>query len=202
LYIKKGEEFVPIAVKQLPLQDVKKSFLLVTVGNDAFYPDQSEVEDVTKVFEEFGIESIVVPNDIKCSSFEYNSDFDYLMIITVPPILTHIEREQIEREFLEALKDFDNVKVKVISEDFEVEVKKGVEYKLPPLTQEMVYHIDSTPNEGYPLRILKTYRENCNSKWSSTSDDNSLLEVMNKHQDQRAEILDKAIEVLEKEINE
>jgi len=46
LYIKKGEEFVPIAVKQLPLQDVKKSFLLVTVGNDAFYPDQNTLDKI------------------------------------------------------------------------------------------------------------------------------------------------------------
>jgi len=80
-------------------------------------------------------------------------------------------------------------------------VKKENKYNLPSLTQETILYVDSTPNNEYPLRILKAYRENCNSKWSGNSD-NPIFEIMNKHQDQRAKILDKTIEILEKELNE
>jgi len=71
---------------------------------------------------------------------------------------------------------------------------------LPELTQEPIHYVDSTPDEGYPLRILQAYRENCNSRWSDSASGenmNPLYDLMNKHQEQRAEILDRAIEKLQ-----
>lgn len=76
---------------------------------------------------------------------------------------------------------------------------------IPPLTQEPVCYINSVPDKEYPLRILKTYRKNAESKFANSLDtqgnpivDNSLWEIMNKHQDERIIILDEAISVLEK----
>jgi len=73
----------------------------------------------------------------------------------------------------------------------------------PPLTREPIREIDGTPNDGYVLRILKAYRVNCDCKWSSTSypdleKNDPLLTLMNEHQEQRAKLLDKAIEKLSK----
>ena len=70
-------------------------------------------------------------------------------------------------------------------------------YELPPITQQPIIHIDGTPDENYVLRILKAYRENCDCKWSGNVD-NLVIEAMNNHQDQRAELLDKAIRILGK----
>ena len=67
--------------------------------------------------------------------------------------------------------------------------------KLPDLTQQPVQFIDATPDEEYPLRILRAYRENCNCKWSSDTE-NALIKAMNEMNDKRAEILDRAIERL------
>lgn len=65
------------------------------------------------------------------------------------------------------------------------------------IIQQPILHIDGTPDEGYPLRILEAYRENCNCKWSdNTSREepmNPLLKMMNEHCEQRALLLDKAI---------
>ena len=69
------------------------------------------------------------------------------------------------------------------------------------LTQELVLHIDGTPDENYVLRILQTYRENCNCKWATSIDglcNNTLFTLMNEHQDRRAKLLDAAIEKLSK----
>ena len=52
----------------------------------------------------------------------------------------------------------------------------------------------------YTIRILKAYRENCNIKWTDTTDNsepiNPLLRLMNEHCDQRAKILDDALVLL------
>lgn len=60
------------------------------------------------------------------------------------------------------------------------------------------YHIDGTPDGNYALRILKFYRNRCNEKWIIEGDTELkiLYDTMNKHQDQRAKELDKAIEIL------
>ena len=67
---------------------------------------------------------------------------------------------------------------------------------------EPIIHVDATPDEGYPLRILRAYRENCNCKWASSTDGNEeglspLCIVMNEACEKRAEILDRAIKKLE-----
>lgn len=67
---------------------------------------------------------------------------------------------------------------------------------LPETTQEPIIHVDATPNEEYPLRILRAYRENCNCKWVSQPA-NPLTDLMNATCDERAKILDKAIAILE-----
>jgi len=62
------------------------------------------------------------------------------------------------------------------------------------------YHIDGTP-EGYALRILQAYREKTEERWevSGLSEEQSVMyDLMNQHQEERAEELDKAIKVLEK----
>ena len=73
--------------------------------------------------------------------------------------------------------------------------------KLIPETEGFI-HIDATPDNNYPLRILRAYRERCNTFWSDSSDpnrepDNPLCKAMNEHQRQRAIILNKAIKILE-----
>ena len=75
---------------------------------------------------------------------------------------------------------------------------------LPPLTQEPILHVDATPDEDYPLRILRAYRENCDCMWATTTDGKEdaaspLLVLMNEHNRKRAIILNKAILFLEKE---
>jgi len=37
--------------------------------------------------------------------------------------------------------------------------------ELPPITQEPIIHVDMTPNNDLPARILRAYLENCNCKW-------------------------------------
>jgi len=68
--------------------------------------------------------------------------------------------------------------------------------KLPDLTQEPIRSISAVPDEEYPIRILKAYRENCNCRWGGDLD-NPLIKAMNEDCDKRAEILDKAIRTLE-----
>lgn len=69
--------------------------------------------------------------------------------------------------------------------------------ELPDITQEPIIHIDCTPNEEYPLRILRAYRQNCDCRWASDTE-NVLIKVMNEACEKRAIILDKAITILEK----
>lgn len=74
---------------------------------------------------------------------------------------------------------------------------------LPKFSQQPILNVDLTPDEELPLRILQAYRENCNCRWSDTTDgggtENPTLKLMNEHCEQRAEILDKAINKLRKE---
>ncbi len=71
------------------------------------------------------------------------------------------------------------------------------------MNEQEIMHVDATPDGEYPLRILRVYRERCNSRWSSTwgsvsnQEENPVCVAMNKWQDERAEILDKAIAILE-----
>ena len=72
------------------------------------------------------------------------------------------------------------------------------DFKLIP---EPIHHVDATPDKQYPLRILRAYRENCNSKIATSSDgscDNPLFQYMNECSEERAKILDEAIQILEK----
>lgn len=67
-----------------------------------------------------------------------------------------------------------------------------------PVTQEPILHVDCIPDDGYPLRILKAYRENCNIHWQSDNNTSQIVcNMMNKHCQQRAIILDKAIAILQ-----
>lgn len=75
--------------------------------------------------------------------------------------------------------------------------------ELPLISQQKVLQVDATPNPNYPVRILKAYRENCDMKWTTTGmnkDSATIWEAMNFHQSKRAKILDRAIAVLEKHI--
>jgi len=74
-----------------------------------------------------------------------------------------------------------------------------------PKVRDMVEfkHIDGTPDGNYALRILRAYREACNTKWIIVGEHEkprALYDAMNKHQDLRAKELDKAIEILEREL--
>ncbi len=65
-------------------------------------------------------------------------------------------------------------------------------------TQESILHVDATPDDEYPLRILRAYRENCNVRWEVSGDiDSRPYDVMNEACEQRARILDEAIVKLE-----
>jgi hypothetical protein len=78
---------------------------------------------------------------------------------------------------------------------------KKSKMKYPNLTQQQILYIDGTPNNEYPLRILKAYLENCNCRWATDSSgncENELFKIMNEHCEQRAKILRKAINILEK----
>jgi len=66
-----------------------------------------------------------------------------------------------------------------------------------------IIHVDATPDEDYPIRILRAYRRNCDWRWSSTTDGgdetNPLVITMNELNDKRVALLDKAIALLENE---
>lgn len=69
---------------------------------------------------------------------------------------------------------------------------------LPKITQEPILHVDATPDEEYPLRILKAYREICDCEFSESTNRGGqiispLIKAMNEHNEKRAEILDRAI---------
>lgn len=199
LFFKKGEEYLPITTSQIFSTSPETSFLVVSVDTDKHVLSNAEIEDIVKAFENYNIPCIVTPSCIKdVTSFKFDDAFNYLLIIKVP---NTIPEKEVEDSFLEILKPFKNVHLKVTSSDIEISDKLFKD-DWPPLTRDMILHIDGTPNAEYPLRILKTYRENCNSKWESNVVNNPICDIMNKHQDQRARILDKAIEILEESKNE
>lgn len=79
------------------------------------------------------------------------------------------------------------------------EILKEKRSRFPSLTQQTIEFVDSTPNENYPLRILQTYRKNCDSLWEThglPENDTRFWEIMNEHQRDRAKILDEAIDKL------
>lgn len=67
---------------------------------------------------------------------------------------------------------------------------------LPPITQQIIQHVDGTPNAGYVLRILKAYRENCNCRWDAIPP-SPIFDAMNRAQVKRAKLLDEAIAKME-----
>jgi hypothetical protein len=74
--------------------------------------------------------------------------------------------------------------------------------EFPPLTQQPLLNVDMTPDDKLAIRILEAYRYNCDSKWATSSDgscDNPIYALMNQYNDERAVILDKAIEKLKLE---
>ena len=93
-------------------------------------------------------------------------------------------------------------------DDLQSELTKAhcVIYKaeLPPMNGQAIQHIDGTPDKNYPLRILQSYRRNCDCQWSETTSDNKptnpLLKYMNNQCQERAKLLDRAIHILTKEI--
>jgi len=68
--------------------------------------------------------------------------------------------------------------------------------KIPELTREPIMHVDATPDSGYPLRILRAHRQNCDCYFEATPP-SPLITMMNEHNNQRAVILDRAIAILE-----
>lgn len=74
--------------------------------------------------------------------------------------------------------------------------------ELPEMTKESLMYVNCTPDKGYPLRILMAHRSNCDVKWLDNTEGkesmNPLLILMNKHCDERAKLLDKAIATLRK----
>lgn len=75
-------------------------------------------------------------------------------------------------------------------EELEMDARNRVVFK----------HVDVTPNDDLPLRILRAYRQDCNYAWATTADgmpsDSPLVKALNELQEQRAAILDKAIAAL------
>lgn len=59
-----------------------------------------------------------------------------------------------------------------------------------------VKHIDATPDDGYPLRILRAYRASCDMRFHANPP-LALVDKLNDLQERRAEILDTAIALLE-----
>lgn len=73
-------------------------------------------------------------------------------------------------------------------------------------TGEPILHVDATPDDEYPLRILRAHRRNCNLRWVPSCDPdrspNELCAALNTAQEHRAAILDRAIEILEQALPE
>jgi len=73
------------------------------------------------------------------------------------------------------------------------ESEKMFYYSQTPLS-----HVDATPDEGYPLRILRTYLENSRTVLMTKGGSSELIDKMNEANKKREEILEKAIKVLER----
>lgn len=66
------------------------------------------------------------------------------------------------------------------------------------MSKQAILHIDATPDEDYILRILESYRENCDCLICDTDGNNIVVRMMNMYQSQRADLLDIAIDILKK----
>lgn len=67
--------------------------------------------------------------------------------------------------------------------------------------QQAIEYVDATPDDGYALRILQAYRQNCNSEFVAIDvpeESKAFYEMLNDLQRKRAKILDEAIEKLTK----
>mgnify|MGYP001558677985 CR=1 FL=1 len=65
------------------------------------------------------------------------------------------------------------------------------------LKGEALLHIDATPDKEYPIRILKAHRFYCDMRWHADPP-SAFCDEINRLQDERAKILDRAIAVLER----
>ena len=73
--------------------------------------------------------------------------------------------------------------------------------KYTQMTQQQIMFVNANPDEMYPIRILQAYLDNTDCRWATETDgscNNVLFELMNKHCEERAVILRKAINVLQK----
>jgi len=65
--------------------------------------------------------------------------------------------------------------------------------------------IDATPDDQYPLRILRAHRESCDYRWGSgegwADSEKQRFNEMNQKSDERSTILDRAIAILEQEMD-
>lgn len=72
---------------------------------------------------------------------------------------------------------------------------------LPPLANRSdIKYVDMTPDDDLPIRILRSYRVDCESYWvvhGLPTNQALMYEQMNADQIKRAEILDRAIDRLE-----
>ena len=64
--------------------------------------------------------------------------------------------------------------------------------EVPGLTYHEIHHVDATPDDEYPIRILEAYRQECDCHYEANPP-SQLWEMMNEHNKQRIAILDKAI---------
>ena len=75
--------------------------------------------------------------------------------------------------------------------------------ELQPINGEPILHVNGTPDDSYPLRILQAYRINCDFRWEENIEGettNLLLKMMNSQKEKRAEVLDKAIAKLSEDL--
>ena len=70
---------------------------------------------------------------------------------------------------------------------------------MQPLTQQPIIHVDATPDDDYPLRILRAYRQHadCNFEVHGLDEnERRIYDMLNETNKKRAELLDAAIEKL------
>lgn len=78
--------------------------------------------------------------------------------------------------------------------DLSEEIKKRLKGGEPDMCG-----IDATPNDQYPIRILEVYLHRTEARWVLTGCTERLYQIydaINEAQDKRAEILQKAIDIL------
>jgi hypothetical protein len=76
--------------------------------------------------------------------------------------------------------------------------EREMRFKFPQIEapNEPILHVDMTPDEDLPLRILRAYRSNCDCRWVAEPP-SPLWDAMNADQERRAKILDLAIAKLQ-----